>query len=136
MSYRVKTRKGYWEERESYRDPVTGKPRSRFLRYLGKLGQVDWSATLYGLPEDRAMRAAERAAEKAEMHKGPAAEEVSRLPQGLHLGPSEPVPLDKEVVNAGGAVSDELAHGQPDNHAQGECGEADSGGDGDVAIGH
>lgn len=35
MSYIVRTRKGYYEERESYRDPITGKPRSRFLRYLG-----------------------------------------------------------------------------------------------------
>ena len=29
-------RRGYWSLETSYRDPVTGKPRKRYLHYIGK----------------------------------------------------------------------------------------------------
>jgi hypothetical protein len=91
MSYVVTTKKGYRELRESYRDPATGKPRSRFLRYLGKLGDIDWKATLQGDPEDRAMAVAERLGAEADARRAPVVEEPSRLLTGLHVGPVDPV---------------------------------------------
>lgn len=100
MVYRVLVKGKYWEERESYRDPVTGKPRTRFLRYLGKtLGvpQIDWHAAFHSEP---CVAAAERAADEAEAKRGPEVEEVSRLPAGLHTGPREPVPLEKAPATA------------------------------------
>jgi hypothetical protein len=97
MSYIVKTRKGYYEERESYRDPVTGKPRSRFRRYLGKLGvpDINWSATLRS---ELGVAAAERAMEKADALRGPVVEEPSKLPSGLHVGPVDPVPVEAPLT--------------------------------------
>jgi hypothetical protein len=86
-------RKGYWSLEESYRDE-RGKPRKRYLKYLGKLGQIDWSATLNGFPEDRGLHAAERAAEKADALRGPVVKEPSKLPVGLHVGPTDPMPVD------------------------------------------
>jgi hypothetical protein len=43
--------------------------------------------------------------------------------------------LQESVVPSGEAVSAELDEGQSDNHEEGESGEADGGGDGDVAVG-
>lgn len=88
----------YWSLEHSYRDPVTGKPRKRRLAYYGRnkpfsLRDVDWHAFFHGLPEDRAMAAAERAMEKA--GERPVVEEPSKLPQGLEQGPREPVEVEK-----------------------------------------
>lgn len=65
MAYKVLVKGKYWEERESFRDPVTGKPRSRFLRYIGKrnsdpqarMAQMVDTAERKGAAIDEAQRA-------------------------------------------------------------------------------
>src|SRR4051812_39819317 len=90
MSHYVLKRGKYWEEYESYRDE-RGRPRKRFLRYLGILGDIDWKATLQGDPEDRAMAVAERLGAEADARRAPEVEKPSELPDGLHVGPTDPV---------------------------------------------
>lgn len=132
-------RRGYWSYEESYRDE-SGKPRKRRLTYYGRLNpllaalgvpKIDWQATLQGTPEDRAMAAAERAAEKAEAQRVPVVEEPSRLPEGLHLGPREPVEVEKAPPTIDLAQSVEVKDDTPSDDAQNnEEGGGNEGGDG------
>lgn len=98
-------RRGYFSLEESYREGK--KVRKRVIEYYGKsyrkpfniFTDVDWSATLRGTPEDRAMQAADRAAEKAE--------------------------LEKQVVDAGSPVDAPLDDSQPDEQADTESAAGD-----------
>jgi len=85
-------RKGYWSLEESYRD-ANGKPRKRYLKYLGKLGVpvISLSASLRSEP---GIAAADRAMERADKERGPVVEEVSKIPSGLHVGPVDPTPVE------------------------------------------
>lgn len=118
------TRKGkYVSLEESYRN-AEGKPRKRILRYLG-IPSIDWQYTLKG--DGKAFD---------EPPTVPAAPEpLSALPAGLHVGPVDPVPLEKDVVHAGSPVDAPLDAGEAEEHTDGKGGEADSNGDGDGSVG-
>jgi hypothetical protein len=99
MSHVVMKKGKYAELYESYRDE-RGRPRKRFLKYLGKFGDIDWKATLQGDPDDRAMAAAERAAERAGALESRPERQPTALPQGLRSGPVDPVPIEKAPASA------------------------------------
>jgi len=91
-------RRGYFSLEESYRNE-NGKPRKRRLAYYGKrnpllaaLGvpAIDWAATFRS---DPGAAAAERA--MANIEERPVIEEPSRLPDGLSLGPVDPVQVER-----------------------------------------
>jgi hypothetical protein len=135
MSHVVVKKGRYAELYESYRDE-RGRPRKRFLKYLGKLGEIDWEATLQGDPEDRAMAVAERFGVQVDARRAPVPQMPSGLPTGLHTGPVDPTPLEKDVVDTGSAVGAGLDNSESNEHEASENDNADTGGDGDGAVGH
>jgi hypothetical protein len=93
MAHMVLKKGRYWELQESYRD-ARGRPRKRFLKYLG-LYSIDWRATfasdLHGVDWDAIERqelARIEAEEKARQEK------LAALPVGLHTGPTDPAPVE------------------------------------------
>lgn len=115
MAHLVK-RKGYWSLEESYRD-ANGKPRKRYLKYLGKLGQIDWAGTF---KSESGMAAAERAMEEAEAR--PVVEPPSKLPDGLHVGPVDPVLAEAAEVKDNAADDDAKNDGEGGGDEDGEDG--------------
>jgi hypothetical protein len=94
-----------------------------------------------GLDEDRGVAAAERAAEKVDAEQRAAfgetgaerqdrerQEKAAALPSGLHLGPRDPVPVNKEIVQTEPATEAHVTEEQadPEEGDKGESAEADA----------
>lgn len=124
-------RKGrYYSLEESYREGK--KVRKRTLFYFGTRRPSDPQARY-----EQMIATAERKAEaideaQRQLYGETNAERQERLQEAGKF--SQEKFLEESVVQAGSAVSAELDDGQPDNHEEGEGGEADGGGDGDVAV--
>lgn len=70
-------------------------------------------------PEDRGMAAAERAAEKAGALEARPEREPTALPQGLHAGPTEPTPIDKELSQSAEVKDDAASNDAQDQDKEG-----------------
>jgi hypothetical protein len=116
---------------QSYRDGK--KVRKRTLAYYGRQKPGDTQARM-----EQMLSTAERKAEAIDARQRrdfgeTGAERQERTAEEAKF--SQEAFLQESVVQAGSAVGAELDEGQADKHQEGEGGEADSGGDGDVAIG-
>ena len=122
----------YWELQESYRDE-RGRPRKRFLRYLGVLGQIDWKATF--APGDGVDWHAIEQQELARMKEHDDAYEQKLKDQrdafkastGLEprAGPVDPVPV--EPSRAGSAPPDATEPSAPQENLSDQPSESDEG---------
>lgn len=102
MAQHMVLKKGrYWELQESYRDD-RGRPRKRFVRYLGVLGHIDWKATFapgdgidwHAIEQQQLARVKEQ--EDAHAQKLKEQREAFKAATGLELpvGPVDPVPVE------------------------------------------
>jgi hypothetical protein len=95
MAHAVLKRGRYWEVYESYRDE-RGRPRKRFLKYLGRYS-IDWRATfasdLHGVDWDAIER---EECERQDSEKAAYDAKLASLNElyGLRVGPVDPAPVE------------------------------------------
>ena len=108
MAHAILKHGRYWEVYESYRDE-RGRPRKRFLKYLGRYS-VDWRATfvseLNGVDWDAIER---QECERQDKEEAARQAKLADLNQqyGLTLGPADPVPVEPSHVTPDGPAPEQ-----------------------------
>jgi hypothetical protein len=108
MAQHMINRRGYWSLEQSYRDE-NGKPRKRILQYFGR-----------STPEERALDSALRIGRETEalqkkmfgetaVERREREQAKSSLPQGLRLGPTPAVEMEKVVSTSSQERTSETA---------------------------
>jgi hypothetical protein len=122
MAHMVLKKGRYWELHESYRDD-RGRPRKRFLRYLGRYS-IDWKETLAKELDGVDWVAIERQeCERIDREKAACDAKLAELnaEYGLRVGPIDPTPLEKESpapVEASEPEQSAPQEGQPEQPSE------------------
>lgn len=113
MAHMVLKKGRYWELHESYRDE-RGRPRKRFLKYLGRYSQ-EWKETHAPLLDGVDWAEIERQ-ECERVDREDAAREAKlaalNAQYGLRVGPVDPTPVEKESPAAPASSEPEQSAGE------------------------